>query len=111
PSIAPSCISSHGASTSIWSDGPRRSSSDCEGSLSWHGTGCVRNNSAIPGSSLTGTFSQPLPTDLQEPDELRGSRPVLREPGGAIPPGYSTGQRHVAGVSAGCPTARPNSPL
>jgi hypothetical protein len=37
----------------------------------------VRNNSAIPGSSPTGTFSQPLPTDLQEPDELRGSRPVL----------------------------------
>jgi hypothetical protein len=37
----------------------------------------VRNNSAIPGSSPTGTFSQPHPTDLQEPDELRGSRPVL----------------------------------
>jgi len=77
PSIAPSCLSSQGASTSIWSDGPCRSSSDCEGSLSWHGTGCVRNNSAIPGSSPTGTFSQPLPTDLQEPDEPRGSRPVL----------------------------------
>jgi hypothetical protein len=28
PSIAPSCISSHDASTSIWSGGPCRSSSD-----------------------------------------------------------------------------------
>ena len=26
----------------------------------------------------------------EEPDELRGSRPVLREPGGEIPLGYST---------------------
>src|SRR3974390_964501 len=63
--------------TSTWSDGPCISSSDCEGSLSWHGTGCVRNNNASPGSPATGPFSQPLPIDLQEPDELRGSRPVL----------------------------------
>jgi hypothetical protein len=41
----------------------------------------VRNNSAIPGSSPTGIFSQPLPADLQEPDELRGSRPVAFEEG------------------------------
>ena len=28
-------------------------------------------------------------TGRWEPDELRGSRPVLRGPGGEIPPGYS----------------------
>jgi hypothetical protein len=28
---------------------------------------------------------------LMEPDEPRGSRPVLREAGGAIPPAYSPG--------------------
>ena len=54
-------FSSPGASTSIWSDGPCRSSNDCEGNLSWHGTGCVRNNSAIPGSSPIGTFFATTP--------------------------------------------------
>ena len=48
PSTAPSCIPSRCASTSIWSDGPCGSSNDCEGSLSWHGTGCVRTTAQSP---------------------------------------------------------------
>ena len=33
-------------------------------------------------------------TGQYEPDEVRASRPVLRERGGAIPPRYSTHQSH-----------------
>src|ERR1017187_698805 len=90
PSTAPSCTSSHCASTNTWSDGPCRNSSDCGGSHSKRGPGSMLHDSKTPGSLPTGTFFRSLPTDLQEPDEPRGSRPVLREPGGAIPPGYST---------------------
>src|ERR1035437_233921 len=60
------------------------------------------HDSKTPGSLPTGIFFRSLPTDLQEPDEPRGSRPVLREPGGAIPPGYSTASsanRVVANVA------------
>src|SRR5690606_40592804 len=37
----------------------------------------------------TGNLTPILKAGGWEPDEPRGSRPVLREPGGAIPPGYS----------------------
>ena len=39
---------------------------------------------------LTGTCSHSPQADLWEPYDGRLSRTVLREPGGAIPPGYST---------------------
>lgn len=32
-----------------------------------------------------------------EPDESRGSSPVLREPGGEIPPGYSPCAKNATG--------------
>src|ERR1019366_3382502 len=41
-------------------------------------------------SLLIGGLLQPPDVDLWEPDDGRLSRPVLREPGGEIPPGYST---------------------
>src|SRR5580658_7154972 len=37
--IAPRCIPSHVASTSIWSDGPCGNSNDYEGNVDGHGTG------------------------------------------------------------------------
>ena len=37
----------------------------------------------------TGDSAHVLTAGRWEPDESRGSSPVLREPGGAIPPGYS----------------------
>jgi hypothetical protein len=59
---------------------------------------------------MTGTFA------CWEPDELRGSRPVLREAGGAIPPAYSPvldSTPHYTndpvGVSARFRQLRPNS--
>jgi hypothetical protein len=40
------------------------------------GPGYTLLASATPSSSFTGICLRPQPTDLQEPDESRGSRPV-----------------------------------
>ena len=49
-----------------------------------------------PPCSPTGISSRHQHAGLWEPDDGRLSRPVLREPGGEIPPGYSPGG--VAGL-------------
>ncbi len=89
PSTAPSCTPSQGISTSISFDGPCRNSNDCAGKLPRLGPGWTRFDSTSPGSSPTGTFSRPPEAGPWEPYDGRLSRTVLREPGGAIPPGYS----------------------
>ena len=43
----------------------------------------------LPGCSRTGGSAHVLTAGQWEPDESRGSSPVLREPGGEIPPGHS----------------------
>ena len=83
-----SCDPSQGVSTSISFDGPCRNSNDCAGKLPGLGPGWTRFDSTSPGSSPTGTFSRPPEAGLWEPYDGRLSRTVLREPGGAIPPGY-----------------------
>ena len=55
--------------------------------------------STSPLSSLTGISSRVPQVGLWEPGEGRPSRRVLREPGGAIPPGHSPGT-----TSSGSPT-------
>jgi hypothetical protein len=91
PSTAPGCIPSHCASTSPWSGGPCRSTSDCAAGPSGPGPGWILSVRASPGSSSTGTSSRAPRVGLWEPGEGRPSRRVLREPGGAIPPGHSPG--------------------
>ncbi len=88
PSTAPSCTPSHGASTSTSSGGPCTSSSDCGASPAGPGTGWPLPVSVSPSSSPTGTLSLPPEAGLWEPYDGRLARTVLREPGGAIPPGY-----------------------
>ena len=104
PSTAPGCIPSQRASTSTWSGGPCRSTSDCAAGPSGPGPGWMLSVSASPGSSSTGTSSRAPKIGLWEPGEGRPSRRVLREPGGAIPPGHSPGPgrgRRAAGPHAG----------
>ena len=45
-----------------------------------------RSPGGLPGCSRTGGSARVLTAGRWEPDESRGSSPVLREPGGAIPP-------------------------
>ena len=85
----PSCTPSHGTSTSISFAGLRRNSNDYAGVLPRRGPGWMRFDNTSPGSSPTGIFSRPPEAGLREPYDGRLSRTVLREPGGAIPPGYS----------------------
>src|SRR5260370_10243932 len=99
PSTAPGCIPSHRASTSTWSGGPCRSTSDCAAGPSRPGPGWTLSVSVSPGSSSTGTSSRAPKVGLWEPGEGRPSRRVLREPGGAIPPGHSPGG--ITGIRAG----------
>ena len=53
-------------------------------------SGCCASFGAIHGSLLTGNSVRSVAPQW-EPYELRGSRPVLRERGGAIPPRHSPG--------------------
>ena len=79
PSTAPSCIPSHGASTSTSSDGPCRSSSDSEANPPGHGTGWPMYASEPPSCSPTGCLPEPPPVGSWEPYDARVSRTVLRE--------------------------------
>ena len=95
----PSWTSSHGASTSTSSGGPCTSSSDCGEGPCGPGPGCNEFVSDSPGSSPTGTSSHSPTVGLWEPGEGRLSRRVLREPGGAIPPGHLSFQSRCRGMA------------
>ena len=91
PSTAPSCASSPGVSMSTSLDGPCRSSNDLGASTSGRWNGCSGCTAANRLCSLIGSLSHSLHVGLWGPDDERLSRPVLREPGGEIPPGHSPG--------------------
>src|SRR6266581_6555397 len=88
-STAPSCSSSHGASTITWPGGPCASSSDSKASTPRPWPGCRRSTCMRQTCSPTGNSSHSLPGGLWGPDDGRLSRPVLRAAGGAIPPADS----------------------
>src|SRR3954464_4256653 len=101
-STSPGCSTSCGGSTGTWRGGPAASSNgyDVENDGRW--AGWPRSPSGLPGCSRTGGSAPVLTAGQWEPDEPRGSSPVLREPGGAIPPGYSpAGDVSVPGAGGG----------
>jgi RNA-directed DNA polymerase len=76
-------------STSTSSDGRDGNTSDCAATPAKH-AGCWSPSSdASQTCSLIGGSARALTAGRWEPDELRGSRPVLRAPGGETPPGDS----------------------
>src|SRR5581483_8011001 len=93
PSTAPSCASWPGASTTTWSDGPCRSSNDSGADTPERSTGWSVYTTTSQPYSPTGNSPHRYAADPWEPDDGRLSRPVLREPGGETPPGYSLGIR------------------
>ena len=86
--IAPSCLPSHGASTSTSSGGPCKTSNDFVAGL--YGLGLGRGWLLSVGTdrpSLPIGVLSPAPNVcLWEPGEGRPSRRVLREPGVRFPP-------------------------
>jgi hypothetical protein len=96
PSTAPSCASSPGASMSILFDGPCKSSNDLEASTSGQQNGC--NGSTVTSLTFSpiGSLSRLLHAGLWGPDNGRLLRPVLREPGAAMPPATHPGRRAEA---------------
>src|SRR3954464_12510726 len=88
-STSPGCSTSCGGSTGTSRGGPAASSngSDVGKDVRW--AGWPRSPGDLRGCSRTGVSAHVLMAGQWEPDEPRGSSPVLREPGGAIPPGYS----------------------
>ena len=91
PSTAPSCVSWHGASTSISPGGPCTSSSDSAASTPKRWPGCRRCISTSLACSPTGSSSRSPEAGLWGPDDGRPSRPVLRAAGGETPPADSPG--------------------
>ena len=92
-STAPSCTSSHGASTSTWPDGPCTSSNDSAASslgrcLAAEGV----STPARPVRPLAARRRSPQ-AGLWGPDDGRPSRPVLRAAGGETPPADSPASR------------------
>jgi len=71
PSIAPSCASLPGASTTTSFDGPCRSSNDSGEVPPRRGRGWKRCVSTFLHSSLIGSFSDPPEVGLWEPDDGR----------------------------------------
>jgi group II intron reverse transcriptase/maturase len=77
PSIAPSCTSSPGASTSILFDGPGTSSNDSGTPPSVHGPGWPPSNGESRDYLRIGRERRHRKADLQEPYDGRLSRTVL----------------------------------
>ncbi|MGH3479460.1 MAG: group II intron reverse transcriptase/maturase [Nocardioidaceae bacterium] len=101
-STSPGCSTSSGGSTTTWCGGSAGSTNNGCATASdarWHGW--PRSPGDLPACSRTGGSARVLTAGQWEPDESRGSRPVLREPGGAIPPGHSPG-RLVPLAGRGC---------
>src|SRR5690348_10465710 len=93
PSTAPSCASSHGASTSTSPGGPCTSSNGSGESTPKQWPGCKRSTATSHGCSPTGNSSPSPPAGLWGPDDGRPSRPVPRAAGGETPPADSPGLR------------------
>ena len=91
-STAPSCTSSHGASTSTWPDGPCTSSNDSAASSFVRCSGCERSTNTSQTCSPTGNSPPSPPAGLWGLDDGRSSRPVLRAAGGENPPADSPSQ-------------------
>ena len=91
---------SSGASTTISFVGPCGNTSGCAAAHAGRGDGWRASHDANRASSPTGRWACGHEAGRWEPCESRGSRTVLREPGGAIPPGHQ--HVHTSGP-AGCP--------
>src|SRR5258708_11664232 len=81
-------IRPYGTSTGYWRDGLIGSSSPFDVTGGEHGNGSNALRDDNHGCSLTGGCCRDT-AEQWEPDEARVSRPVLRAPGGEIPPGDS----------------------
>jgi group II intron reverse transcriptase/maturase len=107
-STAPGWSASCGGSTTTWSGGPAaNTTSGCATASAARWNYWPGPPGAIPACSRTGGSARVLTAGQWEPDESRGSCPVLREPGGAIPPGHSPSARvhRIQGRSRGDQTA------
>lgn len=111
---SPGCIRLSGRSTSTWSVGPWGSIGGCAAGSGGRGSGWRASPGVSPISSPTGGSACGREAGQWEPDEPRGSRRVLREPGGEISPGHSPGLLEKAsnegtsrndGIGGGFPTA------
>src|SRR5439155_24697324 len=81
---------SSGGSTTTWSGGPAGNTTNgCATASAVRWSYWPGPPGGLPGCSRTGGSAHVLTAGQWEPDESRGSSPVLREPGGAIPPGHS----------------------
>src|ERR1022692_5074405 len=107
-STAPGCSTSCGGSTPTWSGGHAGNTTNGCATASaarwncWPGPHC-----GLPGCSRTGGSAHVLTAGQWEPDESRGSSPVLREPGGEIPPGSRrTGLEPLDSSGSHCPAVR-----
>jgi len=69
--------------------GPAANTSGCAATPPKHAGSWPMSSDASPACSRTGGSARAPTAGRWEPDELRGSPPVLRAPGGAIPPGDS----------------------
>ena len=88
-STAPSWSGYSDGSTNTSSDGRHGNTSGCAATPPKHAGSWLPSSDASPACSPTGGSACAPTAGRWEPDELRGSRPVLRAPGGAIPPGDS----------------------
>src|SRR6266508_432216 len=96
-STSPSCSTSSVGSTGIWCGGPAGniSGSNAGNGVRWHGWPISPDD--LPACSRTGGSVHVLMAGQWEPDEPRGSSPVLRAAGGAIPPADSPPARVTEG--------------
>ena len=77
-----------------------RSTSDCAATPPRRAGSWPTSSDASPACSLTGGSACAPTAGRWEPGESRGSRRVLREPGGATPPGHSPGCVRRIGAGA-----------
>jgi hypothetical protein len=104
------------ASTRISCVGPNASTSGCGATPPRRAGSWSTCSSVSPDSSPIGDSARAPTAGRWEPGESRGSRRVLREPGGATPPGHAPGclasaardciwlrGRHAVVVPADCP--------
>src|SRR4051794_17707636 len=85
-STSPGCSTSSAGSTPTWCTGPARNTNGCATRSAVQWPGWPRSPDDLPACSHTGASAHVPTAGRWEPDESRGSRPVLREPGGANPP-------------------------
>ena len=103
PSTAPSCASSHGASTSTSPGGPCTSSNGSAAGTPKRWPGCKRSTSTSPAYSPTGGLSPSPPTGLWGPDDGRPSRPVCAVRRFVVSPTQLGGTRRNVPGSPGLP--------